>query len=270
MGTYWILNTFVPILQLFILVISLLYFFNSRWFRGFAWKMRVHILTKIHLDKTKYHILKNVTLPDGDGKIQIDNIIVSEYGVFVIETINMRGWIFGDTIQKTWTQKIFKYTLKFQNPLHLNYKRVEILKSILELTDQQIFSIVVFVGNCFFKTEMPDDVINGPRLLKYIKSKDQQVILSTDVPMILSKIESERLRPSRKRIKSYIEHVKRTLEERQNGKPFLKYKSTSALPVEDEVVGIGIEEEPVFSDSWGNKTWRDDDIQPAIADRAFR
>jgi hypothetical protein len=46
---------------------------------------------------------------------------VSRYGVFVIETKNMKGWIFGDPQQKTWTQKIYRHTTKFQNPLLQNY-----------------------------------------------------------------------------------------------------------------------------------------------------
>jgi restriction system protein len=115
-----------------------------------------------------------------------------------------------------WTQKIFKYTNKFQNPLHQNYKHVETLKSILELNDQQIFSVVVFVGSSTFKTEMPENVINGPGLIKYIKSKNQHVLFDTDVQMILSKIEAERMVPSRKTTKAHIEHVKEIVEEKQN------------------------------------------------------
>ena len=167
MGTYWILNTFVPILQLSVLVLSVLYFLKSLWFKGFAGEMMVHISAKIHLDKDRYHVLRNVTLPTADGTTQIDHIIVSEYGVFVIETKNMKGWIFGGASQRQWTQKIFKYTKKFQNPLHQNYKHVETLKSILELTDRQIFSVVLFVGSNTFKTEMPENVINGPGLIRY-------------------------------------------------------------------------------------------------------
>ncbi|BBO67824.1 DNA-binding protein [Desulfosarcina alkanivorans] len=260
--------------------------------------MMVHIFAKIQLDKDKYHLLRNVTLPTANGTTQIDQIIISEYGVFVIETKNMKGWIFGSVKQKTWTQKIFKYTKKFQNPLHQNYKHVKTLKSLLALTDQQIFSVVVFVGSSTFKTKMPDNVIKGPGLMKYIKSKKQQVILSADVPMILSKIDADRLLPSRQTTKAHVEHVKEIVEEKQNGNNcpkcgsymvvrtvnrgascgekflgcsrFPECRGTAAMPAEDEVVEIGTEEETVFSDSWGNKTWRDDDIQPALMDRAFR
>jgi restriction system protein len=201
MGFMVIFKAIVPTMLACIPILAVLYFLKSPWFKGFAGEMLVHISAKIHLNKDKYHVLRNVTLPTADGTTQIDHVIVSEYGVFVIETKNMKGWIFGGARQKTWTQKIFKYTNKFQNPLHQNYKHVKTLKSLLELNDQQIFSVVVFVGSSTFKTEMPDNVINGPGLIKFIKSKNQHVLFDSDIKMILSKVEAERMVPSRKTTK---------------------------------------------------------------------
>ena len=229
MGSIPIYGAFVPVTLLSILVFTVFYFFKSPWFKGFAGEMMVHISAKIHLNKDKYHVLRNVTLPTADGTTQIDHIIVSQYGVFVIETKNMKGWIFGGARQKTWTQKIFKYTKKFQNPLHQNFKHVETLKSLLELTDQQIFSVVVFVGSSTFKTEMPNNVISGPGLIRYIESKNRPVILVTDVPMIVSKIEAERLVPSRKTTKAHIEHVQNRIEEKQNRHSRPESKDTAAV-----------------------------------------
>ena len=293
-----IFSAIVPMILVCILIISALQFLQSPWFKGVVGEMLVHISAKIHLNKDKYHILRNVTLPTADGTTQIDHIIVSEYGVFVIETKNMKGWIFGGVHQRQWTQKIFKYTNKFQNPLHQNYKHVETLKSILELNDQQILSVVVFVGSSTFKTEMPDNVINGSGLIKYVKSKVQQLILSTDVPMILSKIEAERLMPSRETTKAHIEHVKEIVEEKQNGNScpkcgspmvvreakngdnrgdkflgcsrFPKCRGTATVSSNDDDWGQEFEVEPAFTDSWGDRSWQDDDIQPAFTYRAFQ
>jgi len=299
MGSILISGAFIPVMLLSILALSVLYFFKSPWFKGFAGEMMVHFSAKIHLNKDKYHVLRNVTLPTIDGTTQIDHIIVSQYGVFVIETKNMKGWIFGGARQKTWTQKIFKYTKKFQNPLHQNYKHVETLKSLLELTDQQIFSVVAFVGNSTFKTEMPNNVINVPGLIRYIKSKDRQVILSTDVPMIVSKIEAERLAPSRETTKAHIKHVKNIIEEKQTRHSCPRNDSPMAVrnvknnanrrqpipeysrapkpgkvldsPPKNDEVGFSKKAEPLFTDSWGNRTWRDDEIEPAfMMDREFR
>ena len=105
MGLMVIFSAIAPVMLVSILILSVLYFLKSPWFKGFAGEMRVHISTKIHLNKDKYYVLRNVTLPTADGTTQIDHIIVSEYGVFVIETKNMKGWIFGGVRQKMWTQK---------------------------------------------------------------------------------------------------------------------------------------------------------------------
>jgi hypothetical protein len=270
MGTYWIINTFVPILQLFILVISVLYFFKSRWFRRFAGEMLVHILTKIHLDKTKYHVLKNVTFPVEDGKIQIDHIIVSRYGVFVIETKNLKGLIFGDPHQRTWTQKIFKYTKKFQSPIHQNYKHVKTIQSLLAMNDQQVFSVIVFVGNNTFKTDMPDSVMHGTRLIKYINSKDQPVFFDADVKMILSKIEAERLTPSWKAAKASLNYVRQIVNVISIRRISLRSKMTIPILIKDNDSNQDIDNEPAFTDSWQNKSLLSEDIDSEFKDRAFQ
>lgn len=51
----------------------------------------------------------------------------SRFGIFAIETKNMQGWIFGSKRQAEWTQKIYKRTFKFQNPLRQNYKHTKAL-----------------------------------------------------------------------------------------------------------------------------------------------
>ena len=66
------------------------------------------------LDKNEYHFIKNVTLPIENGTTQIDHIIVSVYGVFVVEAKNMKGWIFGSSNEPMWTQKIYKHSNKFR------------------------------------------------------------------------------------------------------------------------------------------------------------
>ena len=84
-------------------------FLKSPTGKGLIGELLVNIAINLRLDKTKYKLLKNITLPTDDGSTQIDHIIVSEFGIFVIETKNMKGWIFGSENQKTWTQKIYKH-----------------------------------------------------------------------------------------------------------------------------------------------------------------
>jgi restriction system protein len=192
--------------------------FRSPWFKGFIGEVMVNLAAKLWLDKTKYHVLKNVTLPTDDGTTQIDHIIISKYGVFVVETKNMKGWIFGSQNQKVWTQQIFKDKSKFQNPIHQNYKHVKTLESLLELTEEQIFSVIVFVGNSKFKTELPENVTYTSGYIRYIKSKKKEVLTGSKVTQIIKQIELGRLVPSFKTDKEHVKHVKNIIVEKHNKK----------------------------------------------------
>jgi len=59
--------------------------------------MRSHLFIlysgTLFLPKEQYTVLHNITLPTDDGTTQIDHIVVSRFGVFVVETKNMKGWI---------------------------------------------------------------------------------------------------------------------------------------------------------------------------------
>ncbi len=188
---------------------------KTPWFKGVMGEFIVNLTAKLFLDKQKYHLIKNVTLPTEDGTTQIDHIIVSKYGVFVVETKNMKGWIFGNAHQKTWTQKIYKHSSKFQNPLHQNYKHVKTLESLLELNDQQIHSIIVFVGKSIFKTDMPENVTYGGGYIRYIKSKTQRVLTDAQVTEITKKITAGRLTPSFKTNREHVKHVKTIVAEKE-------------------------------------------------------
>ncbi len=89
---------------------------KTPWFKGVIGEGLLNISIRLFLDKREYRLLKNVTLPTEDGTTQIDHIIVSRFGVFVIETKNMRGWIFGNPAHKSWTQQIYRRRHSFQNP----------------------------------------------------------------------------------------------------------------------------------------------------------
>jgi restriction system protein len=211
-----LVNQIVGTLWYLLPIIILAALFKSSWFKGVMGEFIVNIAAKIMLDKKVYHLIKNVTLPTEDGTTQIDHVIISKYGVFVVETKNMKGWIFGGTNQGTWTQKIFKHTSKFQNPLNQNYKHTKTLESLLGLSDQQIHSVIVFVGDSTFKTEMPANVTHGIGYIRYIKSKTKPVLSEGEAKEIVSKIEMGRLTPSFKTNREHVSHVKTIISNKQS------------------------------------------------------
>lgn len=189
---------------------------KSSWFKGVMGEFIVNVSARLFLDKDQYHLIKNVTLPTEDGTTQIDHIIVSEFGVFVVETKNMKGWIFGRPNQKQWTQKIYRHSKKFQNPLHQNHKHLKTLQGLLDLKDSQMHSVVVFIGDSTFKTALPDNVTYGGGYIRYIKSKNISVLSPYDVTLIIKKIEAGRFTRSFKTNRDHVRHVKEIVKEKEN------------------------------------------------------
>lgn len=181
---------------------------KTPWFKGALGEFQVNLLLKRFLPKEGYYLIKNVTLPTEDGTTQIDHILVSEYGVFVIETKNITGWIFGSFDQRQWTQKIFKHSNKFQNPIHQNYKHVKALQSCLDINLEHIHSLVVFVGDSTFKTRMPENVTYAKGCIPYIKSKKTKVLTPATKSEIIMKVEGGKLKRSVKTHRDHVAHVK--------------------------------------------------------------
>lgn len=181
---------------------------QSPWFKGVFGEFKINLFLLFFLSKQHYHLIKNVTLPAENGTTQIDHILVSKFGIFVIETKNMKGWIFGSPDQKQWTQKIYKYSNTFQNPIHQNYKHIKTLESHLNIHQNYLFSVIVFVGDSTFKTEMPANVTHTFDCIRYIKSKKAILFTDEQVTEIILAIANVRLERSFKTNKEHIAHVK--------------------------------------------------------------
>ena len=230
LSLYWF------ILPLFILPVVL----KSAWFKGMLGEFLVNFLLTKFLPKEYYTLIKNVTLPMDDGTTQIDHIVVSEFGLFVIETKNMKGWIFGSANQKQWTQKIFKYTVKFQNPLHQNYKHTQTLSSCLAIPNELIYSVVVFVGDNTFKTKMPENVTYARGCVEYIKSKQAVHFTKEEVSSLIAEIEAGRLTPSLKTNLTHNKHVKTIVESKAEPREITKQVYESKVEPK-EMLNQGLE-----------------------------
>ncbi len=99
-------------------------------------------------------ILPNCYLPKSNGETtEVDLILLHESGIYVFESKNYSGWIFGNENQKYWTQSFSdrkggtkKY--KFYNPIWQNDTHIEALQDVLENKTINIYSYVVFGNDC--------------------------------------------------------------------------------------------------------------------------
>lgn len=158
--------------------------------KGWFGEALVSVAKKIVLDGKVYQDVNNVTIAVSDGTTQIDHIIVSRYGIFVIETKNFEGWIFGSADKPQWTQSIFGNKSTFQNPLRQNYRHIKSLEEFLGLPGHLFHSVVCFVGStCVLKTSLPENVIQGEPF-SYIKSKTDVLLLDSPVAEIVQAIKT--------------------------------------------------------------------------------
>lgn len=219
---------------------------RSPRFKGWAGEQRVQRLIRQRLNPLIYVDLHNVTLPTADGgSTQIDHLIFSPYGLFVLETKNFQGWIFGTEKQREWTQQIFKKRSKFENPLRQNYKHIKTLQELLGMESAHVHSVIAFVGDCEFKTEMPPQVTRGDGFAAYIQSFDQAVWSPEQMQMWLDKLDEVRLQPGRATDKQHVAHVKKLQSAKQMHRPrsgaVPDVQAEPIRPVAPETVDIQLE-----------------------------
>lgn len=101
----------------FIVIYLIILILKSPTIKGKFGESLVSFCLDKYLDKSKYRIFNDVMISDNmGGTTQIDHIVLSKYGIFVVETKNYKGWIYGDAKSRTWTQVIYRKKTKFQNP----------------------------------------------------------------------------------------------------------------------------------------------------------
>lgn len=189
----------------FLLVLAIL---KSPSFKGWFGEKLVSKKASLRLPQEIYFPYDNVTISDGHGTTQIDHIYVSQFGVFVVETKNMSGWIFGRADQPQWTQTIYKSKNKFQNPIRQNYKHLKTLQTLLQLSASKLHTVIVFTGDSTFKTDLPGCVCTLSNFTGYIKSFNTPLLTAEEVSEVRSKIESGRLVESRSTHAAHVEYLR--------------------------------------------------------------
>ncbi len=167
--SYW----YIPLVVVVLLVI--LNYLKSAKFKGWLGEKATSVGLDYKLDPKVYKIVSNVIIPDNDGTTQIDHVVVSKYGIFVIEVKNYNGWIFGKEKDPEWTQVIYKKKNHFQNPLRQNYRHIKALTEFLKLEEKYFHSVVFFPGDSKFKTKIPANALTS-NLSGYVKVFNRPIL----------------------------------------------------------------------------------------------
>ena len=202
---YLTLLLFIPIL------IFIFYFlwYDSAKQKGKRGEMRVsYVLSQL---PEEYTVLNDLVFRTNKGTTQIDHIVVSQYGIFTIETKNYRGEIYGDDKRNEWTQiivtdvtyakkwwKTYTYVTKnhFYNPVKQSLGHVYRIKEVLSgYPNLKIVPVVVFAGDAVLTNVYSSHhVIYEEDLLSVISKYKTIYLKDKDVQNILNIFESNNVR----------------------------------------------------------------------------
>lgn len=154
-------------------------------FGGFQSKIRGEIgedvvsFTTSHCFPSYSKTLQDVYLHFHNGHTtQIDEIVISDSGIFVFEIKNYKGWIFGNQNNRYWTQVLYigkGDTEKNQlyNPIKQNQTHINCINGIIHDDTIPIHSIVVFTNQSTFK-----DLTYNPREVSVIHRNELRTTIS--------------------------------------------------------------------------------------------
>lgn len=180
--------------------------------KGFMGEKTVAAVLSL-LPRSRYKVINNVVLDTGDRTSQIDHVVVSDFGVFVIETKNYKGWILGHESSQYWTQVIYKRKEKLYNPIRQNNGHIMALKHHLTaFPGIRYIPIVVFSNSATIKVKSTSAVINTSRLLRVIRQYTEEVLTEYEKNAIFEKINVVNISTSYSR-KQHIRSIKRRKQE---------------------------------------------------------
>ncbi len=202
------------VIVLFISGIFVIKAVTPRW-RGKAGENRVSmILSSL---PREYYVINNVTVPMQRGTSQIDHVVVSPYGIFVIETKNYTGFISGSEKSEDWQENFGrrrKYT--FRNPIKQNWGHIYALSSYLGLSRAVFKPIVVFSNHASLHidtTYVP--VLTMAHLRSFILNYNQEIIPFTQVEQIYERISQANLTGTEAG-DHHVQFVKETIAQKED------------------------------------------------------
>ena len=203
------------VLLIFFLLLSIIFGLLKTQTKGVVGEKKVSSILSF-LNKSKYRVINNIVLKAGERTTQIDHVVISDFGIFVIETKNYKGWILGGESSEYWTQVIFKRKERLYNPIRQNLGHIRALKNCLvEYPNLEYKSIIVFFSKAELKVNVNTHVIYGHQLLKTIKKYKDTNLTESDKENIFQKIKACNLKDAYDK-RQHIKSIKQAIKKREN------------------------------------------------------
>lgn len=172
------------------IIILLVIYFNTPAGKGKIGELVVRLLIGRNKPKKAKYSIHNITFHDGDKSVQVDHIVINQYGIHVVETKNFAGRIYGNEYDNQWMQVLAygRVKYKFHSPIHQNYGHILSLNNVLKLSKEDFYSYIIFTGRAKVMTEFKTDVIAPIQINKKIKNKSKKIFTKDEVELIYNKL----------------------------------------------------------------------------------
>ena len=150
------------------------------------------------LPDDKAGLFSDVTVLMPRGRTtQIDHVLVTTHGLYVIEEKNYVGTLIGDINEKKWLKFRHKNRLQLNNPFRQNEAHIHGIRHIMEDPELECVNVVLINGPCKFKGDKPEWLCMGMKEMEdsIKRRQDMSIIHPEKVTFIRNQIISRRLTP---------------------------------------------------------------------------
>jgi len=157
------------ILFLSLSTVVLLFVLYNRFFPEMFSRLRIRLKIAIYLYKKHYHLIEDIDIICANGhQLKIKQLLVSRYGLFIIETCHFRDTIYGSHHQVKWLSKGLIHSTPFRNPHMEQRGTIKLLADYFQLSPKSCSVMIVFTGNSHFPTKFPSNTCKIHNLIRTI------------------------------------------------------------------------------------------------------
>ena len=137
-----------------------------------------------------YQVFNDLLIRDGNFTTQIDHIVISRFGVFVLETKNIHGKVYGSGNKEFWSQYLPDWGYKrygstqeheVRNPLLQNAGHIKSLRRLVFGQDVPIYGIVIFPSETEVHVTAEQPVLKMWEVVPYIKQFREEILSSNQM-----------------------------------------------------------------------------------------
>ena len=135
-----------------------------------------HVANSLETLPSNYYVLNNVGIKDNMGRSEIDSLVVSKNGIWIVEVKSHIGSIYGEEEDNVWDyERANGQDDEIENPLKQSYRQMKILKNIFD--DK---GIDVFVKYCVVFPSASAVCVNSDKVYTSLDRLKQDILLGSN------------------------------------------------------------------------------------------